>query len=224
MNVTSTTNATGTSTATATATTGSTQTLGENDFLKLLTAQMQAQDPLNPMDSANFAAQLAQFSSVEQLTNINTQLTSLNAAQTSIQNTMATDLIGKNVTVTGNKSTLANGQAVMPYTLSADAAKVTVAIYDGTGALVKTSVLSAQTAGSNSYTWDGKDQNGNSLPAGQYTFSVAAADAQNQPVTVTPLTSGIVTGISFNNNVTSLTLDNGTQVQLGDIHQIAGGA
>lgn len=204
-------------------TTGQTQTLGENDFLTLLTAQMQAQDPLNPMDSANFASQLAQFSSVEQLTNINTTLTSMAASQASLQNTMAADLIGKQVTVTGNNVTL-NGQAVIPYTLSGAASQVTVSVYDSTGALVKTAVLGQQSAGNNSYTWDGTDQNGNTLPAGQYTFAVTAVDASAQTVTATPLTSGTVTGITFNNNVTYLTIDNNTQVQLGDIQAISGGA
>jgi flagellar basal-body rod modification protein FlgD len=220
MDITSATSATQTRSAT---TAGATQTLGENDFLKLLTAQMQAQDPLNPMDSANFAAQLAQFSSVEQLTNINTKLTNMAASQASLQNTMASDLIGKKVTVTGNKATL-NGQAVMPYTLPSDASTVAVSVYDATGALVKTAVLGQKSAGNNSYTWDGKDQNGNTLPAGQYTFAVNAVGSSGQAITATTLTSGIVTGISFNNNVTSLILDNMTQVQLGDVHQISGGA
>lgn len=220
MNITSATSATQTAGA---ATTGATQTLGENDFLKLLTAQMQAQDPLNPMDSANFASQLAQFSSVEQLTNINSQLTNMATSQASLQNTMASDLIGKKVVVTGNKATL-NGQAVMPYTLPSNASTVTVSVYDSTGALVKTTVLGQQAAGNNSYTWDGKDQNGNTLAAGQYTFAVNAVDSSGNAIAATTLTSGTVTGISFNNNVTSLTLDNMTQVQLGDVHEILGGA
>ena len=220
MVVTSATSATQTAGA---ATSGASKTLGENDFLKLLTAQMQAQDPLNPMDSANFASQLAQFSSVEQLTNINSQLTNMTASQTSLQNTMASDLIGKKVVVTGNKATL-NGQAVMPYTLPGDAANVSVSVYDGSGALVKTTVLGQESAGNNSYTWDGKDQNGNTLAAGQYTFAVNAVDSAGNAITATTLTSGTVTGISFNNNVTSLTLDNGAQVQLGDVHEILGGA
>jgi flagellar basal-body rod modification protein FlgD len=202
---------------------GASKTLGENDFLKLLTAQMQAQDPLNPMDSANFAAQLAQFSSVEQLTNINTKLTNLAASQASLQNTMASDLIGKKVTVAGNTATL-NGQAVMPYTLPSDASAVSVSVYDANGTLVRTAVLGPKAAGNNSYTWDGKDQNGNTLPAGQYAFTISAVDGSGQALAATTLTSGTVTGISFNNNVTSLTLDNSLQVQLGDVHEISGGA
>jgi flagellar basal-body rod modification protein FlgD len=217
------TSATGAAQSASTATAGPTQTLGENDFLKLLTTQMQAQDPLNPMDSTNFAAQLAQFSSVEQLTNINTKLAAMTASQASLQNTMASGLIGKKVTVTGNTVTL-NGQAVMPYTLSNDTSKVTVSVYDATGALVKTAVQSQEAAGANSYTWDGKDQNGNTLPAGRYTFAVNAVDASGQAITATPLASGIVTGISFDNNVTYLTIDNALQVQLGDVHEISGGA
>ncbi|HUJ19201.1 MAG TPA: flagellar hook capping FlgD N-terminal domain-containing protein [Nitrospirota bacterium] len=76
------------------------QELGKDDFLKLFMAQLQAQDPLNPMDSSQFTTQLAQFSSLEQLTNINTQLTSLVQVQSSQQNATATDLIGKQVQLT----------------------------------------------------------------------------------------------------------------------------
>jgi len=76
------------------------QELGKDDFLRLFTTQLKAQDPLNPMDSTQFTAQLAQFSSLEQLTNINTQLTSLLQFQSSQQNATATGLIGKQVQLT----------------------------------------------------------------------------------------------------------------------------
>jgi flagellar basal-body rod modification protein FlgD len=206
-----------------TSTAGTTQTLGENDFLKLLTAQLQAQDPLNPTDSADFAAQLAQFSSVEQLTNINAQLTTMASSQASMQNTAAANLIGKTVVVTGDTVTL-NGQASLNYTLPNNASKVTVSLYNSSGALVRTQVLGSESAGNNSYTWDGKDQNGNTLPSGQYTFAISAVNSSGQTVTATPLTSGTVTGIVYNNNVTYLTLDNNAQVQLGDIQEILGGS
>jgi len=201
---------------------GSVGTLDENDFLKLLTAQLQAQDPLNPMDATNFASQLAQFSSVEQLTNINSQLSAMTASQAAMQNTMATELIGKTVSVTGNTVTL-NGTANLNYSLQSNASNVTLSVYDSSGALVKTAVVGSESAGNNSFAWDGTDNKGNQLPSGQCTFTVAAVDGTGQSITATPLTSGTVTGVSFNNNVTYLSINGTTQVQLGDIHEISGG-
>ncbi|HYA88515.1 MAG TPA: FlgD immunoglobulin-like domain containing protein [Nitrospirota bacterium] len=220
--VTSTTHTATPSTTASSATSASNQTLNETDFLQLLTAQLRNQDPLNPSDASDFAAQLAQFASVEQLTNINSELTSMAMSQTSLQNTMASDLIGKTVTMSGNEATL-NGQATMSYTLPGNAAHVTLAVYDSTGTLVKTATLGPEEAGNNSYTWDGTDNNGNTLAAGQYTFAVNAVDSSGNAITVTPLTSGTVTGVSFNNNVTYLTIDDNSQVQLGDITAISGG-
>jgi len=73
------------------------KTMGKEDFLRLFTTQLKAQDPLNPMDSTQFTAQLAQFSSLEQLTNINTSLANMVSSQYSLQNVMATGMIGKEV-------------------------------------------------------------------------------------------------------------------------------
>ncbi len=208
------------SNATATSSGGAVKTLGKDDFLRLLTAQLKAQDPLNPMDSTGFTAQLAQFSSLEQLTNINTRLQNMAASQTSLQNTMAADLIGKKVRVAGNTVTL-NGQASMNYSLSGNASKVTMSIFDANGALVKAANLGQQASGNNSYQWDGKDKNGNQLPTGgQYTFTVDAVDSSGQAVTATPLTAGTITSVAFDNNVTYLSIDGNTRVRLGDIQEI----
>jgi flagellar basal-body rod modification protein FlgD len=139
-------------TTSASSSTNATKTLGESDFLKLLTAQLQAQNPLNPMDSTNFTAQLAQFSSLEQLTSINAGLKNMLASQASLQNTMVTSLIGKTVRVTGNTVTL-NGQADMRYSLAGDASNVTISVYDANGALVRTTTQGAQSSGDNTFTW-----------------------------------------------------------------------
>jgi len=210
-------------TTSASSSTNATKTLGESDFLKLLTAQLQAQNPLNPMDSTAFTAQLAQFSSLEQLTSINAGLKYMLASQASLQNTMVTSLIGKTVRVAGNTVTL-NGQADMRYSLAADASNVTISVYDANGTLVRTTTQGAQSAGDNTFTWDGRDSNGNVLPAGQYTFTAEATDAAGNAVAATPLYTGVVTGVAFENNTTYLTLDNSRRVLLGDIVEIQGGA
>lgn len=204
------------------AATGATKTLGKEEFLKLLTAQLKAQDPMNPMDSTNFTAQLAQFSSLEQMTNMNSSLTTMLAQQNSLQNTMAMSFIGKKVSFDGNAIKL-NGQANLRYSLAGDAASVMVSIRDSKGALVRRDVLTNQPAGANTYTWNGRDQYGNLLPAGNYTYTVDAANASGQTVTASPLASGTVTGLSYDNNITYLNIDGTTRIQLSDIKEIQGG-
>src|SRR5512145_3299493 len=91
-----------TAATTASSTTSTKNILGKDEFLKMLIAQLKHQDPLNPMDGTAFTAQLAQFSSLEQLQNINTQLTSFTKQQQSLGNTQAVNLIGREVLAKGN--------------------------------------------------------------------------------------------------------------------------
>jgi flagellar basal-body rod modification protein FlgD len=193
----------------------------QEEFLKLFTAQLKAQNPLNPMDSTGFTAQLAQFSSLEQLTNINAGLKSMLSSQTSLQNTMTTSLIGKQVKVAGNTVQL-NGQANMQYSLPAAAAKVTISVYDAKGALVGQQDITNQSAGEHTAVWDGRDTNGLVLPSGQYSFSLAAVDSSGNAINAVPLTYGTVTSVSFENNTTYLNIDGTRKVQLGDILEIGG--
>ncbi len=195
--------------------------LGKDEFLKLFIAQMRAQDPMNPMDSTGFTSQLAQFSSLEQLTNISTGITNLTTFQGSLQNTMTTSLIGKKVKVTGDTFTL-NGQADLRYALAGNAAKTTVSIYDSSGTLIRQQEVAGQTAGEQVFSWDGMDQNNRPVPAGQYKFTVSAVDSSEAAVGALPLVSGTVTGVVYENNMTYLSLDNGMKIQLGDIREIGG--
>jgi flagellar basal-body rod modification protein FlgD len=197
------------------------KSLGKEDFLRLLTVQLRAQNPLNPMDSTAFTAQLAQFSSLEQLTNINGQLTNMISSQTSLQNTMAVGLIGKRVKVAGNTVQL-NGQADLRYSLPGDASKVTISIYDATGSLVQQKNLAGQTAGEHNILWDGKDKDGFTRSAGQYLFAVDAVDGNGQVLSATTLSTGTVTGVGFENNMTYLSIDGMRKVGLGDIREIGG--
>lgn len=200
---------------------GAIKTLGKEDFLKLFTVQLRAQNPLNPLDSTGFTAQLAQFSSLEQLTNIDTELKTMLSYQSSLQNTMTTSLIGKKVTVAGNTVAL-NGQAELHYFLPQDASKTTIAIRDASGGLVRQMELAGEAAGTRSASWDGKDQNGATLPPGAYTFTVEAVNNTGQAIGATTLTTGTVTGVVYENNMTYLSIDNAQRVQLGDILEIGG--
>jgi flagellar basal-body rod modification protein FlgD len=206
-----------------TQTSSTTKTLGKDDFLKLFVAQLRSQNPLNPMDNTEFTAQLAQFSSLEQLSNINTQLHDLLLFQNSLQNTLTNNLIGRRVKIPGNEIYLKeNGE--ISYTLQEDVSKVKISFYDSGGGLVKEVNLGQQTSGEKSYVWDGTDNSGNRLPEGHYQVKVEALDDSGNPVNVSTMVYGTVTGITFDNNITYLIIDNTLKIQLSEIKEIKGGA
>ena len=203
--------------------TSTNQILGKDDFLKLFTMQLQYQDPLNPMSNTDFAAQLAQFSSLEQLSNISSQLQNLLISQNSLQNTLTSNFIGKKVKHPGNEVYLKDN-AEISYTLQSDASDVKMSVYNSSGGLVRTVDLGQQTSGEQNYIWDGKDNNGVQLPEGNYQIKVDALDASGKPVNVSTMVYGTVTGITFDNNITYLIVDDSTKIQLSDIKEIKGGA
>ena len=112
--------------STETQTSASAEILGKDDFLNLLVAQLQHQDPLNPAESTEFTAQLAQFSSLEQLSNINDNLKNMELFQTSVTNSQAVSYIGKEITAKGNASAEVQGD-VLVHTIR-DVGAVTAAL------------------------------------------------------------------------------------------------
>ena len=203
-----------------TANTGGKKELGKEDFMTLLLKQLSYQDPLNPMDNAEFTAQLTQFSSLEELNNINSTLADVLAFQQSMQNTAVTNLIDKTVEAEGDSFRL-NGSADIAYELSGDASIGELSIYDPAGKMVWTGKSSDQVEGRNIYSWDGRDLNGNQLPDGKYTFDIKATDSAGKEVAATTIESGTVTGISFEDSLTYLTLDNNRKIYLSDIKSIS---
>lgn len=199
--------------------TNTTPTVTKDEFLRLFVTQLKNQNPLSPMDSTGFTSQLAQFSSLEQLTNLNASMSNLIQYQNSIQNVMAIDMIGKSVEVSGNQVNL-SGSAAINFALPGAAAKTTLSIYNSSGACVRKIELGQQSAGSVKYTWDGKNDAGATLPDGQYTFGVSAADAKGVAVPATTLMFGTVTGITFEDSTTYLVLNTGQKIKFGDIRRI----
>src|SRR5438067_7785427 len=151
-------------------------------FMTLLVAQLQNQDPLNPMDNSQMTSQLAQLQTVTGINNLNTTLSSLSTSFQSSQSMQATSLIGHGVLVGGSNLTLASGKSILGVSLGSDADDVKIAINDASGNTVDTIDLGPQKAGSLPLVWDGVpdptnvDSSGKpvTLPDGNYTFAVTA--------------------------------------------------
>lgn len=174
--------------------------MGKDDFLNLLVTQLKYQDPLNPTDSADFTAQLAQFSSLEQLENVNTNLELLGDAYGNMNNSQAISYIGKIVNSLGNSISL-KGEDIddIQYNLSADADVVYANIYDEAGNMVKTLKETSVSAGKNTITWDGKDNDGNMMSDGVYNFEVFGYDQKQRSVDLTAYTENRITGVAYLN-------------------------
>jgi len=195
------------------------KSLGKQDFLNLLLKQLNYQDPMNPMDSTEFTTQLSQFSSLEELTNINSTLSDVLAFQQSMQNASVANLVGKTVKVEGNTAYLSD-KADINYELSGEASSVEVSIYDGAGRLVRNENIGAHSEGIQQYIWDGKDSSGNKMPQGAYTFIVEARDISGNPVPALSTSSGTVTEVLFEKGLTYIMLNGSTKINLSDIKSI----
>ena len=195
--------------------------LDKDDFLNLLVTQLQHQDPLNPTDSVEFTAQLAQFSSLEQLGNVNDNLSDLKNFQASLNNSQAVSLIGKDITADGNAIELGDsGSTNCHFELDDDAATVTVSIYDATGKYIAKIEDEKLAAGKHWLSWDGTDFKDNRMAPGEYSFELQAEDAMDQPVRATTLFHGIVDRVVFENNTSFLNSGN-QKIALGDVIEVA---
>jgi flagellar basal-body rod modification protein FlgD len=196
-------------------------TMGKEDFLKLLTTQLRYQDPLSPSDPKDFVAQLAQFSSVEQLINLNSKYESNNQALQNLQNSMGiaqgVSLLGKTVKAQGSNFQVVSGQpGNMNFILGGSASQVTVNIYNGANQLVRTMKLGAMNSGENKITWDGKDNSGKQAPDGGYSYQVNAVDSKGKSVSAATLVSGTVDEVLQDQNKVYLKV-NGRLITLDSI-------
>jgi flagellar basal-body rod modification protein FlgD len=172
--------------------------LGKDSFLQLLVTQMQNQNPLSPQDNTAFVAQLAQFSSLESMQNLNTSVSSILSASQSSQALQASSLVGHKVVVTASTTQVDTSAGLTgSVNTTASSSSNTVGVYNSKGDLVRTIDMGTQSAGTNSFTWDGKDGDGNVVDAGVYTFKAVATIngtstvmTTNLPATVNSVTLG----------------------------------
>ncbi|WP_417706727.1 flagellar hook assembly protein FlgD [Pseudomonas sp.] len=149
--------------------------LGKNEFLNLLVAQLNNQNPLEPQGNGEFIAQLAQFSQVEGIEKLNTSMGSMLSSFQSSQALQASSLVGRKVIVPSEKAVVDTSESFKASTvLPVSSSNVYVNIYDNSGALVTRVNLGEQEAGNVSFIWDGKDSDGNVAPPGTYKFEAQA--------------------------------------------------
>jgi flagellar basal-body rod modification protein FlgD len=191
-----------------------------NSFLQLLTTQLKNQDPLSPLDATQFTTQLVQFSQVEQSINTNSRLDQLVKLQSGSQAVSAVSFMGQKVQAFGDTMQLTSGSGTYNYTLPSNAASATVTIKDSQGTVVRTITGAPTAEGNHELSWDGKDDQGNTMPDGLYSFSVTAKDSDKNPVDVTTGISGIVKGVTVDNGVVVLDLGNGQKAKVTDVFTV----
>lgn len=197
------------------------QTLGQADFLKLMTAQLKSQDPFNPVDNTQMVAQMAQFSSVAGISQMNTTLSSIADKLGATSTSDALSYVGKNVLTAGNVAYgRSSGGIQGAVQLGADASDVTVAISDANGNLLKTMSLGAQSKGTVSFDWDGTTDAGTAAGSGPFTVNTYAAD-NGATVSSQALVWAPVAAVSMpSGGEAQLTLPGIGQVPISDVVEV----
>ncbi|UPK37437.1 flagellar biosynthesis protein FlgD [Bradyrhizobium sp. 186] len=216
MTVSATSSASTATTTTSSSSTSSSSTLTSSDFLSLLVSELQNQDPLNATSTTDLINQLTSYANFSSQQSINSNLSSLAGSFSSLVTLNSVNYIGHTVEAKTDTSTLSNGSATFGYTLSSAASNVSISVKDSSGSTVWTGTGTGN-AGSNSFTWDGKDSSGNQLSdGGQYTISVTATDSTGNSVLNYTTVTGTVTGIDTSTSTPSLTV-NGVSVSAANI-------
>ncbi|ADG17072.1 flagellar hook assembly protein FlgD [Paraburkholderia atlantica] len=211
----------GTGSSSTSGTSGTSASDLQNTFLQLLVAQLKNQDPTNPMDSSQMTSQLAQISTVQGISNLNTSLTSLSTQLSASQQAQSALLIGSTVLAPGNSVTVSSGKAnEFGVTLANAVSDLQIVVKNSAGTIVNTLDLGKQSAGTVPVGWTPTDTAGNTLPDGTYTIT-ATGTINGQQATATTLTSATVQGIVQQSSGTpGLVLSNGTTVGLTSVAAI----
>ena len=187
-------------------------------FLSILTTQLKNQNPLDPLDTNQFTAQLVQFSGVEQQLKTNEFLEALLLNTQTSYRADAVSYIGKQVSASGETVELVDGGAYWAYNADANVANATVSIKDAAGNVVYTETGSLN-AGPGAFLWDGVGSDGNTKPDGIYTIEIKGTNLAGNEVKVSTSSVGIVTGVDFSGAEPMLTVGK-NKVALSDVTDI----
>jgi flagellar basal-body rod modification protein FlgD len=192
-----------------------------NDFLTLMTAQLQNQDPLNPADSNQFLSQLSELSTVEGISQMNTSMTALSTSLMSSQALASASLVGQSVLTAATSATYTSGSTLSgAVQVPSGASSVTLNITNSGGSLVDQIAVSP-TAGLQTFSWNGTASNGSAAPSGTYSIAATAAVGATNTAATT-LVDGTVQSVSLGTSGTSVTLNTPElgAVSLGSVQQI----
>jgi flagellar basal-body rod modification protein FlgD len=194
--------------------------MGKDEFLRLLSHQLQNQDPMKPMDQHKFAADLAQFSQLEQMANMNASLNSMKGANPAKDKFYAASFLGKKVITSGATINLREPgqQSDVGFFLNQNASKAMVRLFDEKNQLIKQIDLEKLPSGLNRIPWDGTSNDGSKTAKGVYRVNVMAWNDKMEPIKVDSRSSGLVTGVHFENGETVLKIDGTKRVYLRDVH------
>jgi len=193
--------------------------LGQQDFLALMTAQLQNQDPMNPLDNADFLGQLAQFSTVQGIQTMNDSISSLSAALTSDQALQAASLVGHDVMVLSDTGYLPADASLRGGVYTGASGEVAVDVLNASGEVIKTLDLGTQAAGMVNFEWDGLDSNGQRMPEGSYSLEARLTDGTTQ-VAVPTLVIANVNSVALNSDGLELELQGLSSVNFDDVYKI----
>jgi flagellar basal-body rod modification protein FlgD len=209
----------GTAYPTESSQTNSEKDLGKDTFLKLLVAQMENQDPLNPMEGTEFTAQLAQYSSLEQLYNVNDNLLSIQGGQTALFENDMLDFMGKEIFISGDELNLEQGASASGGFSIDASADCTVTIFDSEGQVVKSISMGNLESGKHTFEWDGLDLNEDAMERGLYRFEISAVGDNGAAISVETYVFGKVDRVSLGGGIPMLYV-NGSPVAISEIVDI----
>lgn len=195
------------------------QELGKEDFLNLLVAQLRNQDPLNPSDPTEFTAQLAQFTSLEQLYNINDNLKAVDTLSGEFGRMSALSLIDRHVVVGDNTFSMDGDGANLGFDFADPVDSVTLYIRAEDGRSVAQVAVPGSGSGEQWAGWDGTDAAGMPLPSGKYTFTAVGKTRQGDEVQGRSLVESRITGADFSESPEKLLTDNG-DIRITDITRV----
>lgn len=197
------------------------QQLGQEDFLRLLTVQLQNQDPNQPMDATKFVTDLTQMSQLEATQNMNESIQAMTLGFQSMQTLQAAGMIGKSVQTIGDVVSHTQGEETQ-FRLELDQplSDVKVVVTDDSGPIKELSIGDLN-RGEKTVIWDGTDEQGNPMPTGQYTLTVYGTDDQGELQSIDTVVPSRVNSVGVNDDGSmTLTLATGERVALSDIREI----
>lgn len=206
------------SSSTSSTSSSTSSSLSTNDFLQLIVAQLQNQNPLDPTDTTEFMNQLVSYASYDEQQTMNSNLETLVSSMNSLLSSNGLGYIGQTVEAIGDTTTLSDGSATWGYSLSSDAQDVTITVKDQDGNTVYTG-SGDTSSGSHTFTWDGTTNSGGTAADGDYTISVSATDSSGSSVLNYTTVIGTVTGVDNTSGTPQLVVGD-TTIDLSNVLSI----